>query len=185
MHKLFLLPALFLLLSTSLPAQKEIEIIYMLFQKGKMKEAMTRAHAYRKANPDEPAPYLVLGRMLVKQDPKKAIEHLERCLSLEPRPAWMTAWSHVALGEAYMQCKDVKQAEEHLKKAIVLGATRNATRTARNLLNRLHGKEPVRRKSVLVGRAVPDFAFPGLHGETHRREDFKGTPMFIKYGSSW
>ena len=181
-----LLSLLLLLLTSPALAQDEMQAIYKLCAAGRVKECRIRAEAYLKDHPDDPGPPHVLGRLWVRQDARKAEAYLKKCLELSPRPAWMTAWTHVALGEAYAKMGKKPEAVAHLKKALALNATRNATTQARQLLARLEkGKAPPRRRPSGAGKPLPDFTLRGIHGEVYTREDFKACTGVFKFGPSW
>lgn len=181
---------LFSLLLLMLPgtglAQDEMQAIYKLFGAGRVKECRIRAEAYLKDHPDHPGPHHVLGRLWVGKDAGKAVAHLKKCLELGPRPAWMTAWTHVGLGEAYARMGKKPEGVAHLKKALALNATRNATTRARQLLAQLEkGKAPVQRRPTGKGEPLPEFTLRGLEGEVYTRKDFMASAGVFKFGPSW
>jgi len=172
--RICLLATLVLLAEVSAPAQDEFQEMYRLFKAGKAEACMKECRALIARHPENPAPYHVLGRLLLgKGDTVTAIKHLSRCLELSPRPAWMTAWTHLALGKARLQSGDKEKARQHLQKAVSLNATRNATEQARALLGKLDREK------------LPAFRFVDLHGRLLTRASLKGTPVLFKFGPSW
>ena len=142
--------------------------IYQLWKAGKVVECRARCEALLKKRPRDSAPLHMLGRLCVQEGQmQQAIPHLLRCLELGPEAAWMTAWTHVALGQAYGGMGELEKARAHLEQAIALDATPNATSTARSLLS------------------AHDFYLVDLDGRVWRRQDLVGRPALLKFGPSW
>jgi len=182
-----LIPVTLLLavLATAAAAQSELERIWALAQEGKLDEAATAAEALTREKPDDPAGWHALGRIRFFQERyPEAASDLGRCIALEPKEAWMTAWSHDVLGQAYVKLGERELAEEHLRKAIEMNATANCTKDATRALAELTGEDPWG-KGPLVGHPLPEFRFFGLADETYGPEDFRGSPTLFKLGPSW
>lgn len=184
--RLIVLTLLGLLLASTAAAQASdsTQEIFKLFQAGKRDACIKACETLLLHEPKNATAHHVLGRCLLGASrTDDAIRHLARCLELEPRPAWMTAWSHTALGEAYLKKGDRKRARAHLEKAIALNATGNATNTARKLLARIgaNGDAP----ADAVGTRLPDFAFETLAGRRFGRKDLGRRPVILKFGTSW
>ena len=157
------------LLAAPTPGQDEIQEIYRLFRQGRAKACMAQCRALPARHPDHPAAHHVLGRLLLREgETQRAIAHLEACLAARTRPAWMTAWSHVALGEAYARRGDRARALRHLNEAITLDATRNATAPAR--------RPPGEPEPNAVPAAPPDRAPPAAPAPRARPLPAPGGP---------
>jgi len=168
----------------------EIQEIFGLFMQGELVEAEERSRAYVAAHPDDAAGFHALGRIcLARGQGEEAIKHLTRCLELEPAPAWMVAWSHVALGQAFLATGDEDAARIHLEKAVALNATRNCTQLAQRVLAELDGvpvpEAAAEPDSPWVGKPMPDFTFHGLAGETIKPEQTRGRVCLYKFGPTW
>ena len=81
------------------------------------------ATAYRTAigwealKPDDPTPYLGLGRVLLKQNrPREALPYLRQAVQMEPA----SAEAHEELGKAYSELNELAAAQQEIEKALEL-----------------------------------------------------------------
>ena len=159
--------------ATAQPASDE-KRMFSLFRQGKHAACIALCRKMLKAGPDRASARHVLGRSLLATGKlEDARRELDRCLALKPAQGWMVQWTHVSLGQCYLSSGDAGVAGKHLNRAIAIGASRNATQAARNLLARI------------AGQALPDFRFRTLDGAVFDRDAVRGHPVMFKFGPSW
>ena len=79
--------------------------------------AYKTAIGWEASKPDVPAPYLGLGRVLLKQNrPAEALPYLRQAVQMEPA----VADAHEELGKAYSALNDLPAAQQEVEKAIEL-----------------------------------------------------------------
>lgn len=148
--------------------------IYALFRQGKHADCIALCRKVLASDPKRASAQHVLGRCLLATGKHgEALRELKRCLALKPTEAWMVQWTHVSLGQCHLQSGNEQDARTHFERAIRIGASANATRTAREALTRL------------AGQALPNFRFRTVDGDVFDRDAVRGHPVMFKFGPSW
>lgn len=136
--KALLVGVLFVILSGSCLYAQTIEEVSSLYNARKFEKAEQAAINLINLGVEDARLLMLLGRTLADQGKSlEAIDYLERSLKIEYAPSWVYAWSYAYLGSCSSKIGDYEKARNYLNECVKLNATKDATKTAYNILAHL------------------------------------------------